>query len=114
MQKDQLRSRVLNNRNLTPVKNRVFAPSVENFDEFLGELVGSNTLAIENTPNRQLGKLGKEAPVKTSLLADQDGKAAFAKAEEVVRAVAMLTAQNQALDLYMGADDYVPVAITVS
>jgi hypothetical protein len=48
------------------------------------------------------------------LLADRVGKAAFAKAEEAVRAVAILAEQSQSLDLYMGAEDYGPVEITVS
>jgi len=114
MQKDSLRERVLKKQTVSTGSSNARGLDIGNMDEFLGELVGTNTLAVENMDNRQLVKLGAAAPVKEELLADQDGKAAFVKAGQATKAVAILAEQSQSLDLYMGAEDYGPVEIAIS
>ena len=114
MQKDSLRERVLKKQTVSTGSSNARGFDIGNMDEFLGELAGTNTLVVENMENRQLVKLGAAAPAKEELLADQDGKAAFVKAEQATKAVAILAEQSQSLDLYMGTEDYGPVEIAIS
>ncbi|MFW5652954.1 MAG: hypothetical protein ACOC0P_02820, partial [Planctomycetota bacterium] len=114
MQKDALRQRVLNQQQTATDGPTGQVLNIGRMDEFLGELVGTNTLLVEDTATRQLVKLGPAAPAKNQLTANADGHAAFVKADEAVRAVAVLNEQSQSLDLYTGAEDLGAIAIAIS
>ena len=113
MQKDVLRGRVIN-KQPAPSRGTAASASVGNMDEFLGELVGTNTLVVEDAASRQVVKLGNAAPGRNELMQEADGRTAFSKAEEAVKAVAALAERSQSLDLYVGAEDYGPVEIAIS
>jgi len=114
MQKDALRKRVLEKRLSTASGASGTEPAVGHMDEFLGQLVGTNTLVVENKKTRQLVRLGSNAPAKALLLAEEPGRKAFAKAAECVQAVAILAEQSRALYEFMGAEDYGAIEFAIS
>lgn len=114
MPKDDLRERIVTRQRAAKPGAAAVAARVGNIDEFLGELAGSSTLQVENIKSRQLVRLGPKAPSRNSLLTNSCGKAALAKAQQVVQAVTILAEQGQSLHLYMEAKDHGTIEIAIS
>jgi hypothetical protein len=115
MQNDSLCERILNRQKVTSPSSAVSQPAtIGRMDEFIGELVGTNSLHVENQQSRQLVGLGAQAPAKADLLKESTGADSFAKASRVVHAIAILAEQGQSLNLYITAEDYSAIEIAIS
>ena len=115
IQHDVLRARVLKADRVSTVWTiGTKAPNVGSLDELVAELVGTDTLQLEQRKVSQLVKLGATAPSKDSLLGTSVGQEVFAQAKEAVRAVESLKQLGQSLDQYATAEEYDAIEIAIS
>lgn len=114
MQKDGLRARVLNKQTGSKTSQPNGQPHFINFDEFLGELSGTNSIVVETHGDKHFISLGTNAPDKARIKNDVRGKNALEKAQETVKAVEKLKETDYTLDIYCGVEDYGPIEFALS
>ncbi|MFI4912928.1 MAG: DEAD/DEAH box helicase family protein [Sedimentisphaeraceae bacterium JB056] len=114
MQRDELRRRVANLEIKKDTTKSNKQPCFINFDEFLGELAGTDTVIIETRDKRQLISLGKNALELGNKLNDERVNKAFHKAEECLKAIRKLNDTNLILDDYCEVEDYAEIEFSFS
>jgi len=114
MQRNGLRGRILKKQVIAKPPQTEELPRLINFDEFLGELAGTDSVVIQTRGDKQFVRLGPKAMDKDRIREDTRGQQALKKAQETATAVETLNATDHTLDIYCGIEDYGPITFALS